>query len=170
MAEQYHSTAEFGRLDRGYAKHCGPTAVTNLLLSLLGRDAPAPERLFRDVARLGRRRLIYANWDWKGPLGGTSDLRSREYLRAALDRYGLKEVRVGRVRLLTPTAVRDALRRGSVLYLQLLRHPKYGSHHLLCYGLEPDGRVRLADGWAASPVLLEPKALGRGLFLEVHPL
>ena len=36
MRESYCTTGEFAGLGRGYQKHCGPTAVTNLLLTLLG--------------------------------------------------------------------------------------------------------------------------------------
>ena len=163
LREAYHSTAEFS----GYVRHCGPTAVTNLLLSLLPDPPPAKE-LFRRVAELGRRKLVYVNRELPLGLGGTSDALTGAYLRAALHQCGVSGVQIGLRRPLTERFARTALGRGSLLYIQLRRHKTYGSHHILCYGLEPDGRLRLADGWAAAPVRLRVKDLGLAFCLELR--
>ncbi len=174
--EHYHTTAQFSRLDRVYRRNCGPTAITNLVLTLRARRGEtareAPPELFRDVAKLGRRRVFYFNIDLFRRWGGTSDLLSGAYLRAALRRNGLQGARVRpRVRL-TQRRLEEAFARGSVLYLQLRRHPRYGDHHLLCYGLETtDGGetlLRLADGWAEKPVYLPLKGLKRAHFFEIE--
>ncbi|MBR7056784.1 MAG: hypothetical protein IKI17_06820 [Oscillospiraceae bacterium] len=163
LREAYHSTAEFS----GYVKHCGPTAVTNLLLSLLPAPPPA-KALFRKVAELGRQKLVYVNRNLPLGLGGTSDALTGSYLRAALRMCGLTGVQIGLRRPLTERFARAALGRGSLLYIQLRRHRKYGSHHILCYGMEPDGSLRLADGWAAAPVRLRVKDLGLAFCLELR--
>ena len=106
LREAYHSTAEFS----GYVRHCGPTAVTNLLLSLLPDPPPAKE-LFRRVAELGRRKLVYVNRELPLGLGGTSDALTGAYLRAALHQCGLKTVQIGLRRPLTERFARTALGR-----------------------------------------------------------
>ncbi len=180
LAEQYHTTGQFGSLDRVYRRHCGPTAMTNLVLTLRGRrgetQLPAPAELFRGIARLGRRRVFYFNVDLFGRWGGTSDLLSGAYLRAVLRRYGLGGARVHPRARLTEKRLGEALARGSVLYVQLRRHPRYGDHHLLCYGEQTrvsEGKretlLRLADGWADKPVYLPLKGLKRAHFIEIEP-
>lgn len=164
LREAYHSTAEFS----GYVKHCGPTAVTNLLLSLLPAPPPAKE-LFRRVAELGRQKLVYVNRNLPLGMGGTSDALTAHYLRAALRMCSLRGMQIGLRRPLTERFAQAALGRGNLLYIQLRRHPKYGSHHILCYGMEKDGTLRLADGWTPAPVHLPVKALGRAYCLELRP-
>jgi hypothetical protein len=49
-------------------------------------------------------------------------------------------------------------------------HPKYGNHHVLCYGARPtkDGwRLRIADGWMSKPVELTLEQLKRTYAIEV---
>ncbi len=179
LAERYHTTGQFGSLDRVYRRNCGPTAITNLILTLLARrgETPdtAPPKIFIAVAALGRRRALYFNIDLLGRWGGTSDLLSGAYLRAALKRFGLGGARVHPRERLTGKRLEEALGRGSVLYVQLRRHPRYGDHHLLCYGtqtrLTPGKRetlLRLADGWSDSPVWLPLKGLRHAHFIEIE--
>ena len=179
-AESYCTTGQFGALDRKYRRNCGPTAMTNLVLTLRARRGEttreSPPELFRSIARLGLRRVYYWNLDLFGRWGGTSDLLSGAYLRAVLKKSGLRGVRVRPRARLTEKRLDAALGRGSLLYLQLRRHPRYGDHHVLCYGAETrvkDGKretlLRLADGWAAQPVLLPLKGLKRAYFLEIEP-
>ena len=179
LGESYCTTGQFGRLDRLYRRNCGPTAMTNLVLTLREKRGEtlreAPSELFRRIARLGRRRAVYWNIDVFGLWGGTSDLLAGAYLRAALRLCGLEDVRVRRRARLTEKRLDAALARGSLLYVELRRHPRYGDHHLLCYGTETraaGGRreklLRLADGWAAEPVLLPLKGLKRAYFLEIE--
>ena len=175
--ERYHTTGQFGSLDRVYRRNCGPTAITNLVLTLLARQgrtpSAAPPELFREIAAIGRRRAFYFNVDLFGRWGGTSDLLSGAYLRAALRRCGLSNARVHARLRLTEKRLEEALARGSVLYVQLRRHPRYGDHHLLCYGAQkrPAGGetlLRLADGWSDRPVWLPLQGLRRAHFLEIE--
>ena len=175
--EHFHTTGQFGRLDRVYRRNCGPTAITNLLLTLLARRGEtrgeAPAELYRRVAALGRKRAFYFNIDLFHRWGGTSDLLSGTYLRAALRQSGVRGARVRRRVRLTQRNLDEALARGSILYVQLRHHPRYGDHHLLCYGAEANGEgetmLRLADGWSAQPVLLPLKGLRRAHIIEIEP-
>ncbi len=139
------TTGQFAHLDHGFKNHCGPTAVTNMLLTLQKKKAvPAlyglsPEKLFSEVAALGRHILAYYNFSF-WVFGGTTMLLTDLYIRLALKKYGLKNVRVTPHLFGTASsqqkALLTALDRGSLVYLQLLKHPKYGSHHLLVNGYE----------------------------------
>ena len=175
--ESYCTTTQFEHFGRGYQRHCGPTAITNLVLTLLqraGRSAPEPEEVFRRAAALGARRLLYANLDVLGHWGGTSDLLSGIYLRACLREFGLENVRVGRRRRLSAQALEEAAGRGEILYLQTRRHRRYGNHHLLCYGAyrapeSGEWRLRLADGWTGRCVTAPLNELPRCHFVPVVP-
>ena len=167
--ESYRTTGEFSRLGRGYRRHCGPTAITNLLLTLRRQGETQlqdPAAVFRSVASLGTHRLCYGNFDLLGHWGGTSDLLSPLYLRSCLRRFGFPRLKIGPRRRLNAKRLEAAVNSGAVLYLQLRRHPRYGNHHLLCYGAQRDGetgewRLRVADGWTAAPVELPLRELRR---------
>jgi len=173
--ESYRTTGEFEHLDRGYHRHCGPTAITNLVLTLLaqkGKPPAEPGAVFRKAAALGKRRLYYGNFDLLSHWGGTSDLLSSAYLRAALRAFGLERVQVGYRRRLTAEALAEAAAQGAILYLQTRRHDRYGNHHLLCYGVLRDPKtgewlLRLADGWTPRCVVLPLGELPRCHFIQV---
>jgi len=175
--ESYRTTGEFEQLDRGYRNHCGPTALTNLVLTLFDRagQPPAePKAVFRRAAGLGMRRLFYGNFNLLGRWGGTSDLLSPAYLRAVLRTFGLADARVGLRRRLNEKTLERAAAQGEILYLQTRRHPRYGYHHLLCYGAarDPEGgewQLRLADGWTGRPVVVPLSAMPRCHFVPILP-
>ena len=180
------TTGQFARLDEGYRRHCGPTAVTNLILTLNHRygymDEPVPADIFRTVSQIGQKMLIYWNTDVLGRFGGTYDPLTEPYLRASLHHYKIP-VRLQWHLFPSETQFIRELDQGKLLYLQLFRHPCYGTHHLLCYGyttvhcekrmnsdskrrMNSDGNNReiyllLADGWSRRPRYLRLK--GRGI-------
>ena len=176
------TTGQFSHLDHGYKNHCGPTAITNMLLTLQKKKpVPAlyglsPQKLFSEVSALGRHIFAYYNFSF-WIFGGTTMMLTDLYIRLALKKYGIKNVHV------TPhlfgsasmqqKALLSALDRGSLIYLQLLKDPHYGSHHLLVSGYEiaPDKSVRLilADGWSIAPKTLLLKKTKRISFWEIRP-
>ena len=179
-----HTTGQFSKVDRGYKRHCGPTAITNLLLTLQKKHPVpalyglAPELLFHEVAALGRHIFAYYNIDlWI--FGGTTMLMTDLYIRMALKKYGIKNVRV--IPHLFGFASRQrkkllkCLDEGALVYLQLLRHHKYGSHHLLVSGYEIDHSAKdgpvikliLADGWSSEVRTLAIKDTKRISFWEI---
>lgn len=187
-AESYCTTGEFARLDGGkYHRHCGPTAVTNLIRTLLiekairdkkkiqadqAAEAEDPDRIFRQVARTGRKYLAYWNTDLFGHFGGTSDFLVPLYLRRCLDENGLDRIRLRGPFPAVRRAMGKALREGAILYLELHFHPKYGNHHLLVYGYARDSRGRLcwktADGWRQAPVYLPAEEIRFGMFMAIR--
>ena len=157
----------------------------------------SPEEVFARVVKSGRRFGYYMNMDlWV--LGGTFDIRAGGFIRRCLKEAGLTHFRVKPRRLLTEKAVRAALSRDSILYLELRHHRKYGSHHVLCYGgsetmcepekADPENRemerkekgrreggkpktelkLRIADGWSRTPQFYTVKELGFAYMIELE--
>lgn len=62
VQESYCTTAQFAKRDRAYHKHCGPTAITNLVLTLRPELAKEALRVFDEVAALGRSRWLIGMW------------------------------------------------------------------------------------------------------------
>ena len=162
-----------------YHRHCGPTAITNLLLTTAmrrkerGQLPQETQKIFDRVAQIGNRRLVYINLDLFHRFGGTSDALAGLYLRRCFREYRMKPPELRFQLFPTEGSVTQALERGSVLYLQVRGHSKYGNHHMLCYGREeqPDGapaKYRIADGWVPRPVRLTFKELERFRLLEVR--
>ena len=87
------TTGQFARLDGGYHRHCGPTAITNLILTMNHRygwfDEPDPAEVFSAVSRIGKKRGIYWNTDILGYFGGTYDVLTDMYIRASLRQFGI---------------------------------------------------------------------------------
>lgn len=99
----YCTTGQFARLDGGYVRHCGPTALTNLLLTVNRRYGylrtpadesvpaaePAPADVFRTVCRIGRNILAYWNTDFLRHFGGTYDWLTGRYIRECFRYFGV---------------------------------------------------------------------------------
>lgn len=152
--EYSFTTGMFAKLDRSYRRHCGPTAVTNLLYTLSRLEGKPlsqnPEEVFRWVARVGGKRLLYMNADLLKRFGGTSDLLAPVFIGLCLRRCGLTNYKVRGPYLATPNRIATELDKGAILYLEVHRHPVYGNHHMLCDGYRVvDGKLilRVADGW-----------------------
>ena len=152
--EYSFTTGQFARLDKSYRRHCGPTAVTNLLFMLArleGRPiTEKPEEVFQKVAGIGGKRLLYWNTDLLKWFGGTSDLLAPLFIRSCLRQYGLTSYRVRGPFPATAKRICTELDKGAILYMEVHRHPVYGNHHMLCYGYRfQDGKLmlRTADGW-----------------------
>lgn len=155
-SESCFTTGQFARLDRSYRRHCGPTAVTNLIFTLMRAEGrpfhEAPEQVFRHVAAIGGKRLLYMNADFLKRFGGTSDLLAPLYIRSCLKTYGLTDCKVRGPFPANARRIMSELDSGSILYMEVHRHPVYGNHHMLCYGYRIDGgrlMLRTADGWVA---------------------
>lgn len=165
MGECYFTTAQFAQRDRTYRKHCGPTAVTNLVCTLKPALAAEPASVFDDVARIGRRLGVYWNLGVTKRIGGTNDVFAGHYLRRVLDHFAISAtVRAGGPA--TAARLRAALAKGAIVYLEMHLHPKYHNHHLLIYGCDWQG-FRAADGWQRQPVYLTERDLRCCLFFSV---
>ncbi|MBR3004038.1 MAG: hypothetical protein IKH67_03075 [Lachnospiraceae bacterium] len=166
----YRTTGQFEKIRRGYKRHCGPTAITNLILTL--RPELNAEDVFRHVVRIGSRHMIYWNMDLFHRFGGTSDFLTGAFIRMCLNEFGLYDWQVRFRGFVSPRKVKAAFSRGSILLVSLHFHPKYKNHHVLCYGGVMDRGVPslvIADGWKAEKTLIPFNKLGFAIFFEVSP-
>lgn len=180
--ESFCTTGQFAKTgDETFVRHCGPTAVTNLVLTLLHAEERSdnPQEVFRQAARIGRKMLIYHNVDLFHRFGGTSDFLVRPYLYMSLKKYGL-HARIGRHFLMSEENVKKAVSRGSLLYVEVHHHPRYKNHHLICYCAKelflPDQQgqigfyLKCADGWTGQAEWLSIEQMPFGSsFLEILP-
>lgn len=142
----YLTTGQFAGLRGGFVQHCGPTAAANLIRTLRRRlCASLPEGLAEDdvealflmCADVGKRMGIYWNRKVFGRFGGTSNLMTGIFLRRCLNKAGLHgKVKVRFHLWITPDAVAEALNREEVVYLEVMLHPRYKNHHMICYSYE----------------------------------
>lgn len=165
--ESYCTTRQFAQRDRAYVKHCGPTAITNLVLTLRPDLAKDPERVFDEVAALGRRMLVYMNLKPTKRFGGTSDLLAGAYMQRVLARFGCGDAKVRFGGPASAGRVRQALAQGRIVYLEMHGHPRYHNHHVLLYGADQKG-LRAADGWQSRPVHLSDRDLRWSLFFSIE--
>lgn len=176
----YCTTGEFADLSRGFVRHCGPTAITNLLLAFdrrySGRGTRlVPAAVFLRAAEIGRHQGLYWNKEILKKFGGTSDFMSGVFIRAVFRAFGRRDVKIGRLHALSEKNLLRSLRAGKLVYLQMHRHPRYGNHHVVCTGAEMRPGVEkrrelyfvLADGWSPKPVYLRAKELGNGSYREI---
>ena len=169
MKETYCTTKSFSHIGRRQECNCGPTAITNAVLTLQDRDDD-PERVYQLVAETGKKRLTYWNFDLFHMFGGTVDFLTKSYLEKVFEKKGMRDIEVSKREKMTKENVINALERGSILYIQFRHHPRYGCHHVLAYEGHP-GRhsyfLKLADGWSDKPRYIDVNELGRGYIIEI---
>nr|WP_027870731.1 hypothetical protein [[Eubacterium] cellulosolvens] len=101
------TTGQFASLKGGFVRHCGPTAITNIITTLNKRyhylvkesgqrREPAPSgyfpsqaEIFEKVSELGIRKRFYWNMDVLKRFGGTYDLLTGFYLKNCFRYYGI---------------------------------------------------------------------------------
>ena len=162
----YHTTGEFSGIGHGFHKHCGPTAITNVLCTIARCGGPEkllqtpPAEIFRRVAEIGQHRATYWNIKDSVPLGGTSYALLWGYVHTCLCRFEVRDVAVSARLLASSRAVAREIRRGSLLILSLYHHRCYGSHIVVAYGTvevtvagraAPRLYLEVADGWSGRP-------------------
>lgn len=152
------TTGQFENLEGGLVRHCGPTAVTNLVLTLQNagkldggrqkagdknhnyiQDTLAREKqedaVFQRIVSLGKRRKLYWNTNVLGRFGGTFDLLAGNYIRSSIKEFSPgTSLKIGLNLLPSAGKAMSALKKGSILYLMLRGNPTYGNHHVICYG------------------------------------
>ncbi len=183
----YCTTGQFANLGKGYVKHCGPTAVTNVIISFLNRefdecrisqkpDREYFEKVFLKVSEIGIQKKIYWNTDFLKMFGGTFDTFTSIFLKNCFKEYGLDSIKILRRRRATEKNFKKCLDNGSICYLQLRFDKPYGSHHVVCYGYsyvlcnETGKRymyLKIADGWASRPRFMEASDMMLNMFIPL---
>ena len=177
----FETTGAFAELDGGYKRHCGPTAITNLLLTMekkvpfrAGKRLHA-SRVFSRVAAFGKKKLYYINADLLRFYGGTFNIATKRYVKRACALYDRNDLTVKGPYPAWRNFLMASLDKGNILYTELVLHPLYGNHHLLTYGYRllqaEDGKQRLyllcADGWNTQPKYLFERDLMLSKFYAV---
>ncbi len=183
----YLTTGQFAALGKGFVKHCGPTAVTNVIITFLNRafsegktvlkpDDEFIREAFLKVSETGRRKGIYWNTDFLKMFGGTFDTFTKVFLKSCFKEFGLDDVKTLVRRRATEKNFKKCLESGSICYLQLRFDKPYGSHHVVCYGYsyvrdEETGRrymyLKIADGWSTVPRYMEASDMMLNMFIPV---
>ncbi len=170
MNESYCTVSQFsGSGSEKYYKNCGPTAVTNVILTLLGENRTrdlTPKDIFKAVSGIGTKKLIYWNMDRRF-LGGTNDILTPVLVSDSLKKYGLAGYSVLPALPAFRKSIDRALDRGSIILLNVRFHPKYGFHDVILYGRESGG-YRTADGWTSTPQILYTSDLKYATFTEIR--
>lgn len=179
---EYRTTGYFSNVRANYTLHCGPTAVTNLLLAVSKRmDNTWTGRfeekdLFEIVASEGIRMGLYHNGAWHNLFGGTSDFLAGKYVRGALEMAGIHQARVLNA---TPVQTESFIRwldDGNLAYLMLHRHECYRNHHVICNGYiklvnemgETITYFQIMDGWSSLPRYVDEKSLKGDFYWKIQ--
>ena len=180
----YHTTGEFSGIGHGFHKHCGPTAITNVLCTIARCGGPEkllqtpPAEIFRRVAEIGQHRATYWNIKDSVPLGGTSYALLWGYVHTCLCRFEVRDVAVSARLLASSRAVAREIRRGSLLILSLYHHrcsgrPRYiAAEDLRQCGyvaVRRSGRHQPPGGREASRREGHPVPAGQDLQREAAP-
>lgn len=172
---EFHETKEYD----GYRNHCGPTAITNMLImygNRFGVDSITSKThtsIFTEIADIGTSNLYYINSE---TLGGTVNARVNGYILDVFEAYDVSGITVdGRFGISYANIV-TSLRNDRLLYLLLNGHDLYGDHHVICYAYtklvsSTDSNyviyLKVADGWANSPRYIDISSVDGDKYWEV---
>ena len=167
--ETYYTTKNFSHIGRKQSCNCGPTAITNAVMSLEDREED-PNKVYELVSKTGKRRLTYWNFDLFHKFGGTVDFLTKSYIESVFAKKGIKDIEVSPRRRMGKKGIIEALERGSLVYIQFRHHPRYGNHHVLAYSGKMTRNsyfLKLADGWSETPRYIDVNELGKGYYIEL---
>ncbi len=178
----FHTTTEFEVVGgTNYYKHCGPTAITNMLLTYANKynvsaiSSLGASNIFARVAELGSP-FYYGNISF-GDIGGTTDSLADKYIVKCFNDFGIYDLTVEDRLDVTYNNLFSALRSNSLAYLMLNDNPIYCDHHLIGYGLTrlknpSTGQVatylKLVDGHATVPRYIEITTITNDTFWRVQ--
>lgn len=174
--------SDFKNRGIGYHKHCGPTAITNMILiyddryGISGVNASSDYGdVFDTVAAVGRNNMYYINSDQLG-IGGTANSTADDYIVDAFAEFNVTDIDVLGRYSINYSNVRTSLQDGCLLYAMLNDHDYYGDHHVVGYAYtrlissSDDSLVtylKIADGWDPSPRYIDITSSGVGKYWEV---
>ncbi len=176
-----HTTGEFGNLGNGFYLHCGPTAITNMLInfgnrfgtsSICNEDA---DDIFLTVANIGIDELCYFNIN-NPYLGGTPNYAAGGYILCCFSAYNVQGIEVNGRYNINYSNINTSLSNDRLVYVLLDGHDYYGDHHVLCYAYtrlvsSTTGNyysyIKVADGWFSSPRYIDLISLDGDKYWEV---
>ena len=177
-----HTTGEFANLGNGFYRHCGPTAITNMLInfgnrfgvsSIYNEDA---DDIFLTVADIGIDEWWYIN-NSNPIIGGTSNTFADGYILACFSAYNVLGIDVNGRYNINYTNIKTSLSNDRLVYVLIDGHEYYGDHHVLCYAYtrlvsSTTGNyysyIKVADGWFSSPRYIDLISLNGDKYWEVE--
>jgi hypothetical protein len=178
-----HRTSEYSNLGNGFKNHCGPTAITNMLVIYGNRfgiskiNKTDDDDIFLKVAKIGTSNLYYINSNALGIIGGTANSSANKYILDSFAAYNVSGITVKGRYSINYTNVEISLRNDRLLYLLLNDHNLYGDHHVVCYAYtrlvsSTDGSyvtyLKVADGWANTPRYIDIASVSGDKYWEVN--
>ena len=176
----FHSMAEYSQLGNGYENHCGPTAITNMLIMYGQRfnvssiNNTNHHNIFFYFLTIGIANLYYHNTDFL-VFGGTMNALANNYIQNCFSSYGVT-VTCPATFYINYTTVERSLRTDNLLYIMLRGNECYGNHHLVGYAYyrlfnnnytQSATYIRVADGWDTNARYLDIQSIGSDRFWEV---
>lgn len=141
----------------GYTNHCGPTAITNLILACGNRypskiSYSSANTVFKNVVTVGLNNNYYSTGS------GTANSTALQYIRNSFALYSAYPTLYGN-NSVTYNNIVYALTNEALLYVMLSNHETYGNHAVVCFAYcrlvsETTGwyktYMKVADGWGSS--------------------
>ena len=161
----------------GYAEHCGPTAITNMLIMYGNRynkstiTSKTSNQIFSTVATIGTSNSYYTN----SSTGGTTNSTANAYIRDSFNNYSVTSTVNGQYNM-NYTNIEISLRNNRLAYLMTTNHSYYLNHHIVCYAytrlVNNSGTyatyIKVIDGWASSPRYIDISSLSSNKYWEVQ--
>ena len=161
----------------GYAEHCVPTAITNMLIMYGNRynkstiTSKTSNQIFSTVATIGTSNSYYTN----SSTGGTTNSTANAYIRDSFNNYSVTSTVNGQYNM-NYTNIEISLRNNRLAYLMTTNHSYYLNHHIVCYAykrlVNNSGTyatyIKVIDGWASSPRYIDISSLSSNKYWEVQ--
>lgn len=154
--------------------HCGPTAITNMVLAYGNRypdliSFDTSESVFYNVAEIG-----YEN-GYRSNDGTTYRSTIDEYIVDVFASYDV-EATIDKQGTSNYNDISSELAEGTLIYISLINHDTYGNHGVMCYAYtrlisETTGwyktYLKVADGWYHSGRYIDLASAEDSLFTAV---
>lgn len=145
----------------GYYNHCGPTAITNMVLSYAKKypgkvSLPSDLSVFLTTAQIGINYNYYTNIN--NDYGGTNYEKAGIYAQKVFNHYSIN-ANVSSKLPSTYSNIKSNLGNGSLLLVNLVNHSTYGNHFVMGFACnrmvsQSTGYylsfIKVSDGWNTS--------------------
>ncbi len=176
-----HSALEYSNLGGGYVNHCGPTAITNMLIIYGNRfnissiTSETDDDIFVTVAGIGISHSYYFNSNFIniGTLNGAAGW----YIYDSFAAFNVTGITINGRYGINYSNVSISLGNDRLLYLLLDDNDCYGDHHVTCYAYTrlqstTDGNfvtyLKVADGWSDTPRYIDINSVDDDQYWEVE--
>ena len=184
---EFNTMDEFENVGNGYVNHCGPTAITNMIIMYGNRynnrsiTSKLPTTIFANVANIGTVNMYYANADFEVidgvVIGGTADSLADNYLVTCFEDYGVNITVSNKKKAISYNNVKTSLSNNALLYVMLNGNARYGNHHVASYAYTRmqstktgayKTYLKIVDGWASHGRYLDLAVVQNDYYWDVR--